>query len=152
MLRAPYFGKALRKHGHVFVERGSEASRRSAREGVQRVLEAGERLIVFPEGRASPGAERRPFKPFCFFEAQRQGKSIEAVVIDYLPDRRQLEWDVNRGMIPQLIELVGRKRTEVSVEFLGTFLPEDPAVDAETWKETIQGRLEAYDRQREAGA
>ncbi|MFH1463449.1 MAG: lysophospholipid acyltransferase family protein [Pseudomonadota bacterium] len=146
MLKAPYFGNALKKHHHVFVERGSEASRRSAREGVQRVLEAGERLIVFPEGRASPGAERRPFKPFCFFEAQRQGKVIEAVVIDYLPDRRQLEWDIHRGMIPQLIELVGRRRTEVSVEFLGTFVPEDPAADAERWKDVVQGKLEEYDR------
>jgi len=148
MLKAPYFGRALAKHGHVFVERGSEASRRSAREGVARVLERGEPLIVFPEGRASPGAERLPFKPFCFFEAQRQGKTIEACVIDYLPDRSQLKWDIHRGMIPQLIELVGRRRSEVSVEFLGSFVPADPAADAERWKEVIEGKLRGYDRRR----
>ena len=150
MRKAPYFGGALAKHGHVFVERSSTTGRRSAREGVERVLYRDERLIVFPEGRASPGAERRPFKPFCFFEAQRQGKTIEACVIDYLPDRKQLEWDIDRGMIPQLIELVGRRRTEVSIEFLGVFTPKDPAIDAEHWKTVIQGRLEEYDREREA--
>ncbi len=150
MRKAPYFGGALAKHGHVFVDRGSEASRRSARDGVRRVLAAGERLIVFPEGRASPGAERRPFKPFCFVEAQRQGKRIEACVIDYLPDRSQLEWDVNRGMIPQLIELVGRRKTTVSIEYLGTWIPEDGAADAAAWKDTIEGKLLAYDRERDA--
>jgi 1-acyl-sn-glycerol-3-phosphate acyltransferase len=149
MRKAPYFGGALVKHGHVFVERGSEASRRSAREGVRRVLDAGERLIVFPEGRASPGAERRPFKPFCFVEAQRQGKRIEACVIDYLPDRSQLEWDVERGMIPQLIELVGRRRTTVSIEFLGSWVPQDGGADAERCKDLIEGKLRAYDAERE---
>lgn len=154
MLKAPYFGGALGKHGHVFVDRGSEASRRSARDGVRRVLEAGERLIVFPEGRASPGAERRPFKPFCFIEAQRQGKRVEACVIDYLPDRSQLEWDVGRGMVPQLIELVGRRRTTVSIEFLGTWVPEDGADDAQRYKQIIEDKLHAHDRERttQAGA
>ena len=148
--KAPYFGRALGKHGHVFVDRGSEASRHSAREGVRRVLAAGERLIVFPEGRASPGAERRPFKPFCFIEAAREGKTIEACVIDYLPDRKQLEWDVNRGMLPQLIELVGRKRTEVSIEFLGTWTPTDGAADAERYKRIIEDKLHAYDAEHAA--
>ncbi len=148
MRKAPYFGRALSKHGHVFVDRGSEASRRSARAGVRRVLEAGERLIVFPEGRASPGAERRPFKPFCFIEAERQGKLVEACVIDYLPDRSQLEWDVNRGMIPQLIELVGRRRTTVSIEYLGAFVPQDGAADAERIRELVEGKLRAHDAER----
>lgn len=150
--KAPYFGGALAKHGHVFVERSSVTGRRSARDGVERVLYRDERLIVFPEGRASPGAERLPFKPFTFFEAQRQGKTIEAVVIDYLPDRRQLEWDVKRPMVPQLIELIGRKRTTVSIEFMGHFEPKDPAADAEQWKQRMQERLEANDREREAAS
>ncbi|MBW2262748.1 MAG: 1-acyl-sn-glycerol-3-phosphate acyltransferase [Deltaproteobacteria bacterium] len=54
MRRVFHFGKALEDQGHVFVERGSEASRRSARDGVRRVLGNGDRIIVFPEGKASP--------------------------------------------------------------------------------------------------
>jgi 1-acyl-sn-glycerol-3-phosphate acyltransferase len=152
MRRVFYFGAALARQGHVFVDRGSEASRRSAREGVRRVLAAGERLIVFPEGRASPGAERRPFKPFCFVEAARQGKRVEACVIDYLPDRRQLEWDVERGMIPQLIELVGRRRTTLSIEYLGSWIPEDGVADAERYHRIIQDKLHTYDAERQAAA
>ncbi len=152
MRRVFYFGNALVKHGHVFVQRGSEASRRSAREGVRRVLGDGERLIVFPEGRASPGAERLPFKPFSFFEAQRQDKRIEACIIDYLPDRSMLKWDVNRRMVPQLIELFGRRRTEVSVEFVPSELLEDPAQDAQRYHDLIEGRLRDYDEERAQGA
>jgi 1-acyl-sn-glycerol-3-phosphate acyltransferase len=116
------------------------------------VLAAGERLMVFPEGRASPGAERRSFKPFCFIEAAAQGKRIEACVIDYLPDRKQLEWNVERGMIPQLIELVGRRRTAVSIEYLGTWVPTDGAADAARYKDIIEGKLRSYDSERAAAA
>jgi 1-acyl-sn-glycerol-3-phosphate acyltransferase len=149
MRRVFYFGKALERQGHVFVERGSESSRRSAREGVRRVLEQGDRIIVFPEGRASPDAERRPFKPFCFFEAARQGKRVEACVIDYLPDRQMLAWDPDRPMMPQLVELVGRPRIDVSVEFLPSEVPDDPEEAARRYHDVIQERLERHDRERE---
>jgi len=146
--RVPHFGKALEREGHVFVERGSEASRRSAREGVQKVLENNDRIIVFPEGRASPGAERRPFKPFCFFEAARQGKRVEMCVIDYLPDRQVLKWDVKRGMLPQLIELIGRRRTHVSVEFFPSEVPKDAEAIAQRYHDIAEGKLKSYDEER----
>lgn len=145
MRKVFYFGKALENQGHVFVERGSEASRRSAREGVRRVLEDGDRIIVFPEGRASPGAERLPFKPFCFHEAARQGKLVEACVLDYLPDRSVLRWDVGSPMLPQLVALFGRRRTTVSVEFFPAERVEDPEKSAVRFHDMIEGRLRAYD-------
>jgi len=147
MRKVFFFGKQLEREGHVFVDRGSKDSRLSAREGARRVLEEGDRLIVFPEGRASPGAKRRPFKKFCFFEAKRQGKLVEACVIDYLPDRSMLKWDVNRGMLPQLIELFGRPRTDVSIEFLPSELVDDPDEAAERYHDLIEGKLREYDRE-----
>lgn len=151
MRKVFHFGRALETQGHVFVERGSEESRRSAREGVARVLENDDRIIVFPEGRASPGAERRPFKPFCFHEAKRQGKSVELCVIDYLPDREMLKWDTSRGMIPQLVELIGRRRTNVSVEFFPVEVPDDPQALAEKYHDIAEGRLNAYDEENRKG-
>lgn len=149
MRRVFHFGKALEDEGHVFVERGSEASRRSAREGVRTVLEAGDRIIVFPEGGSSPGVRRPPFKPFCFFEAARQGKRVEACVVDYLPDRRLLEWDLGRPMFPQLVELFGRKRTLVSMEFFPSELVEDAEALALRYHDLVEQRLAANDRERE---
>jgi 1-acyl-sn-glycerol-3-phosphate acyltransferase len=148
MRKVPHFGKALENQGHVFVERGSEASRRSAREGVRRVLANGDRIIVFPEGYQSPGAERRPFKPFCFFEAAGQKKRVEACVIDYLPDRKVLEWEREKPFLPQLVRLLGRKRIDVSLEFLPSEIVEDPEEAAQRYHDIIEGKLKGYDRER----
>jgi 1-acyl-sn-glycerol-3-phosphate acyltransferase len=151
MRKVLYFGKALERQGHVFVERRSENSRKQARDGVQRILERGERIIIFPEGYSSPGAERRPFKPFSFYEAARQGKRVELCVLDYLPDRRMLEWDRKRRILPQLIELFGRRRTWVSLEFFPSEVPADPAETAERYRRIAQERLGHYDLERNEG-
>jgi 1-acyl-sn-glycerol-3-phosphate acyltransferase len=110
-------------------------------------------VIIFPEGRASPGAERRPFKPFCFFEASRQSRRIEACVIDYLPDRQAVRWDIERKALPQIFEIIGRRRTEVSVEFIPAEIATgDPLEMAQRYHDLIQGRLEEYDCERELRA
>lgn len=149
MRRVPFFGQCLVHQGHVFVKRQDATSRRAAGHGLVQVLERGDRIIVFPEGQASPGAQRLPFKPFSFVAAQRLNKKMQACIIDYLPDREALKWDIKRRMLPQLIELIGRKRTDVSIEFLP---PEEvvgePGDMAKRYKDEIQARLEEHDRQR----
>jgi 1-acyl-sn-glycerol-3-phosphate acyltransferase len=153
MRRVPYFGKALAHQGHVFVERGNKASARDATAGLVKVLEDGDRIIVFPEGGASPGAERKPFKVRSFAEAQRLGKRVELCVLDYVPDRSALAWDVKRGMIAQIIEIIGRHHTDVSVEFFpAEYVEGDPEAFAQRYREIAQGRLEQHDREREARA
>ena len=151
MRRVFYFGRALEKQGHVFVDRASLQSRHQARDGLLKVLKDGDRIIVFPEGRASPGAERLPFKPFSFAAASRANLMVEACVIDYLPDRKMLEWDINRGMVPQLVELIGRRRTDVSIEFFPAEQVDDARAMAERYHDMIQGRLEFYDEEKLAG-
>ena len=147
-----YFGPALEKEGHVFVKRGDRRSGKEALQGVEEVLRRGERIIVFPEGGASPGAARKPFKPGSFAVAQRLGKKVEVCVIDYLPDRKVLEWDVNRPMLPQLVDLFGRKRIDVSVEFFpAEEVTGDPAEYAARWHDIIEERLRTYDAEREKG-
>ncbi|MCP4197007.1 MAG: 1-acyl-sn-glycerol-3-phosphate acyltransferase, partial [Proteobacteria bacterium] len=152
MTRAFFFGKALLKQGHVFVERGSAASRRRASEGLMQVLKDGDRIIVFPEGGASPKAKRPPFRPFSFAAVQQLDKRIQCCAIDYLPDRSMLEWDVKKSTFGQLAQLLGRPRIEVSLEFFPAEKVEDPRQMAKDYHALIQGRLEAHDQEREAGA
>ena len=152
MRRVFYFGGALEKQGHIFVERGSIESRHQARDGLMGALKDGDRVIVFPEGRASPGAQRLPFKPFSFAAAQRQDKLIQACVIDYLPDRKMLEWDIHRHAFPQLVELFGRRRTDVSIEFFDAEKVDDPREAADRYHALIQAKLEEHDREREQAA
>ncbi len=142
--RVFYFGKALLKQEHLFVNRKDAASRRAAGQALVDLLEEGGRVIIFPEGRASPGAERLPFKPFSFVAAQRLGKRVEACVIDYLPDRELLKWDVNRPMFPQLVALFGRRRTDVSIEFFPAApVRGEPDTVAEQYRQMIQSKLES---------
>ena len=150
MRKVFYFGKALQDQGHVFVARASKTSRGQAREGLLKVLQDGDRIIVFPEGKASPGVERPPFKPFSFKAAASTGSLVEACVIDYLPHRGMLKWDINRPMRPQLVALFGRKQTDISIEFFPAQKIEgDPAVAAAHFHGLIQGRLEHYDAEKQ---
>jgi 1-acyl-sn-glycerol-3-phosphate acyltransferase len=152
MRRVFYFGKALEYQGHIFVERGSIESRHQARDGLMGALKDGDRVIVFPEGRASPGAKRLPFKPFSFAAVQRHEKLIQGCVIDYLPDRKMLEWDIKRPMFPQLVDLFGRHRTDVSIEFFPAEKVDDAREAADRYHDLIQGKLEEHDRERAEAA
>jgi 1-acyl-sn-glycerol-3-phosphate acyltransferase len=150
MRRVFYFGKALENQGHLFVDRADKTSMRRTGVDLLKVLHDGDRIIVFPEGRASPGAERLPFKPGSFAAAKRAGKTVELCVLDYLPDRRQVEWDVNRSTFVQLVELFGRWRTDIAVEFFPPEAVDEPDQMAARYHDLVQGRLEANDRAREA--
>jgi 1-acyl-sn-glycerol-3-phosphate acyltransferase len=150
-LRKTFFiGGCLEKEGHVFVERASKSSRRKAGNELLGVLEDGDRVIVFPEGRASPGAERLPFKKGSFSAAKRKGKLVELCVLDYLPDRRMLEWDVDRPTRPQLVDLFGRRRIDISVEFFPAEEVDDPEEIANRYHALVESRLAAHDAEREA--
>ncbi len=149
--RVPFAGRALRHERHIFVKRDSEASRNRARLELTRALENGDRVIIFPEGRGSPGVERLPFKPYAFVAAKRLNKTVEVVALDYLPDRRELAWDISKPMFPQFVRLLGRPRTHVSIEFLKVYVPVDPVTEAAEFKAMIEERLAANDAARLAG-
>ena len=147
--RIPFGGRALRNERHIFVKRDSESSRNEARAGLDHALENGDRVIIFPEGRGNPGAKRLPFKPYSFVVAKRLQKTVEVVAIDYLPDRSEYAWDIDKPMFPQFARLLGRPRTHVSIEFLSVHIPEDPIQEAEHFRSLIEQKLMANDAARE---
>lgn len=149
MRRVFYFGGALVNQGHLFVDRADKKSMRRIGVELIKVMRDGDRIVVFPEGRACPTAERLPFKPGSFAAAKRAEKTVELCVLDYLPDRRQLEWDVNRSTFVQLVELFGRLRTDIAVEFFPPETVDDPERMAERYRAIVVERLEANDRARE---
>jgi 1-acyl-sn-glycerol-3-phosphate acyltransferase len=149
--RIPFFGKCLHDQGHIFVVREDSASRSSAGKEIMKVLKAKERVIVFPEGRGNPSAERLPFAPGSLAVAERLQKQVQACIIDYLPDRRLLEWDVNRAIFPQLVDLFGRFRIHMSLEYLPAAPVVDAKEDAEKYRALIESRLKEHDRLRELG-
>ena len=92
---------------------------------------------------------RKRFRKGSFAAAKEQNKKVELCVIDYLPDRRMLEWDVNRPMRPQLVDLFGRRRIHMSLEFFPAEEVDDPQEIADRYKSIVEERLAAYDAERE---
>jgi 1-acyl-sn-glycerol-3-phosphate acyltransferase len=146
----PFFGKCLVKQRHIFVERDKSTSRQKAGKDIMKALKQGARVIVFPEGRGHPHAERLPFSPGSLAVAERLGKTVQGAVLDYLPDRRMLEWDINRAILPQVVDLFGRFRTHVSIEYLPPRLVNDARAEAESYRRLIESRLAEHDRERES--
>lgn len=145
----PFFGKCLVKQEHIFVKRDDDKSRQAAGKGILKALREGARVIVFPEGGGSPGAKRPPFYPGSLAVAQRLRKTVQACIIDYLPDRRMLEWDVSRKILPQVVDLFGRFRTHISIEYLAAETVEDAKAAAQRYHDIVESRLLEHDEQRE---
>ena len=147
-----FFGKRLHEQKHIFVTREDSGSRSSAGKQLMKVLRDGDRVIVFPEGRGTPGADRLPFAPGSLAVAERLKKRVQPCIIDYLPDRKLLEWDVNRGIFSQLVDLFGRHRIHVSLEYLPAVPVENAKEDAEKYRVIIEERLKLHDRMRRENA
>jgi len=149
--KAPFFGKCLYDQQHIFVERENKASKNRAGKEIMKALKQGARVIVFPEGQGNPVAKRLPYSPGSLAVAQRLGKTVQPVIIDYLPDRSALEWDIHRKVLPQVIELFGRFRTHVSIEYLPATSVTDARADAEKFHDIAEARLREHDAARQTG-
>lgn len=143
-----YFGGALSREGHFFVDREDKTSLRKAAANLLKFSNDFCRIIIFPEGKASPNAERLPFKVGAFAMAKKLDKTVQAVVIDYLPNRQVHKWDTTKKGMPQLIELLGKRRIDVSVEFFpAEKITIDPKEYAVIWHDKIENRLKEHDKE-----
>ena len=79
----PILGAAARAVGTVFVDRASRKSGAATLRAIQRRLEEGETIVLFPEGTTFAGDEVHPFHPGSFVAAARAGAEIVAVGLAY---------------------------------------------------------------------
>ncbi|MFN4087625.1 MAG: lysophospholipid acyltransferase family protein [Alphaproteobacteria bacterium] len=125
----PLFGQLARLQRTVFIER---QARRAAdhRDALQRRLEAGDNLILFPEGTSSDGNRVLPFKSALFSVAERrvdgaplavQPVSIAYARLDGMPVGYMLRplfaWYGDMDLAPHLWRMAGCGRLTVVVEF-----------------------------------
>jgi 1-acyl-sn-glycerol-3-phosphate acyltransferase len=103
-------GPILDKMGHVFIDRHSTARSLSDLEEVVALLEAGERVVVFPEGTFNAEVGMRAFKLGAFKLAARTGVPVVPVAIrgsrkalrdgTWLPKHRAIEVEVLDAIEP----------------------------------------------------
>jgi len=114
----------------IFVERSRRAAVGAQRDQLQRRLEEGVNVILFPEGTSHDGARVLPFKSALFAAAERKVKgrhvvvqpvSLAYIAMDGLPitraQRPTVAWYGDMGLLPHVWKFLTASRTRVALRF-----------------------------------
>ena len=130
----PFFGFLAKLQRTVFVDRQRRTTTRRQRDELARRLDAGDNLILFPEGTSNDGNRTLPFRSALFGVAERKDGSgrtlqpltIQPVSLAYvrlngMPIGRSLRpyvaWYGDMDLFGHLWRLAGLGRITVTVEF-----------------------------------
>jgi len=131
----PFFGFLAKLQRTVFVDRQRRTSTHEQRDQLARRLDAGDNLILFPEGTSNDGNRTLPFRSALFGVAERSGENggpapppltIQPVSIAYvrlngMPVGRSLRpflaWYGDMELVDHLWHVAGLGRITVAVEF-----------------------------------
>lgn len=126
----PVFGVLARLQRTVFVDRRIRSSAVQQRDSLTDRLQAGDNLILFPEGTSNDGNRLRPFKSALFSAAEiRIGDhalAVQPVTVAYVrlngtPIGRHMRpyfaWYGDMALADHLWHLAGLGLTEILVEF-----------------------------------
>ena len=94
-------------------------------EAMCRTMKAGKAMMVFPEGTTSDGKDGLlPFKSTSFQAVIDSGTAVLPVVISYDEKcRSRLQWTGNTGFLNHAWDVLGLKKTEVTVYVLNLIQP-----------------------------
>ncbi len=96
--RWPLIGHLARTVGTVFVERAHRRTLPRMLEELEAAVEAGPRVVLFPEGRTTDGERVLPFRPALLEVAARTGCEVHPVALRYRtgpgmpPARSAIAW------------------------------------------------------------
>jgi lyso-ornithine lipid O-acyltransferase len=118
--RWPLIGALASGIGTIFMARGRESDTAAAAERMTWLLAQSERVVIFPEGTSTDGAEVRIFHARLFQAAIRAGTVVQAVAIHY-PHARDLPSVVpfvgNDDFVQHLWRLLGEASIEAQLRF-----------------------------------
>ena len=81
LLRTPLVGTAIRKSGHLTVERGEASQSVADAEGITAALRGGSSVLVFPEGTFVESPGTLPFRLGAFKSAVETGRPVVPIAI-----------------------------------------------------------------------
>lgn len=131
----PFFGFLAKLQRTVFVDRQRRTTTHEQRDQLAQRLDAGDNLILFPEGTSNDGNRTLPFRSALFGVAERSGEdggsapaplTIQPVSIAYvrlngMPVGRSLRpflaWYGDMELVDHLWHVAGLGRITVAVEF-----------------------------------
>jgi len=117
----PVFGKLCDIAGTVYVDRTRKSGTREANEGIRQALDAGMRVVIFPEGTSSDGTGVLPFYPSLFEPAVACGAPITAACIEYAIEKGSVGQDIaywgEMTFFPHLLKLLSKRGMSAMVRF-----------------------------------
>ncbi len=119
--RWPYFGKAARAGGTIFLDRTSLASAASVAKQIAERLDLPVPVLLFPEGTSTDGTEVRRFHSRLIEPAIAAGAPITAAAIRYeIADgatERELCWYGDEEFLPHLWRVLDVQQFAAHLQF-----------------------------------
>lgn len=141
----PLFGALFRVGGTIFLDRDRARQIPRAMREMERALENGHGVVLFPEGTSSAGDEVLPFRPSLLEVASRAGLPVSYASLTYEtppsePSARQVVcWWGDMTFLPHLARLVALPGFSATVRFGDeTFRAADRKVLAEKLWEAVR--------------
>jgi len=117
----PYFGKAARSGGTLFIDRNSRTSTAQVATQISERLSLPVPVLLFPEGTSSDGSQVLRFHSALFEPAVVAGAPVTAAAVRYVMDdgahERDLCWFGDAGFLPHLWKALGASGFSAHVTF-----------------------------------
>lgn len=117
----PFFGKAARTGGTIFLDRSSLASAMTVAEQISQRLKLQIPVLLFPEGTSTNGSKVLRFHSRLIDPATSAGAPVTAAAIRYVIDggveERELCWFGDVGFLPHLLKALGTPGFSARVRF-----------------------------------
>jgi 1-acyl-sn-glycerol-3-phosphate acyltransferase len=118
--RWPYFGKAARTGGTIFLDRNTRASTVEAARQIADRLKLPIPVLLFPEGTSSDGSQVLRFHSSLYEPAVAASAPVTAAAVRYLLEdgqERDLCWFDNTLFLPHLWKVLGTRGFSAHVTF-----------------------------------
>lgn len=111
----PLIGKGAEWSGVIYVDRNEKDSRKAAREAMEKALEHGFDVLVFPEGTVSGLPGTLPFRYGAFETAWQIKVPVIPIALAYKDPQRDF-W-TNGGLLEQYFKKFGKWKTKARIKF-----------------------------------
>ena len=145
--RWPFFGRAARSGGTLFLDRASLSSANCVAEKIAERLRLPVPVLLFPEGTSTDGSRVQRFHSRLMEPATKNASPITAAAIRYHADagpdgaipERQICWFGTDGFLPHLWNVLGLPRISADIHFGRPKIYSDRRCAAEQTHAEIEG-------------
>jgi len=135
----PLIGQGAEMSGVVFVNRTSRESRKETVEKMEKILDDGYNIIIFPEGTTHDQPTTIDFKMGAFKVAAEKEIPIIAVAIEYTTNDDY--WIGDDTFVPHFLSCFGKVKTQVRIEYSDVIRATDPQELMDKTKAWIDAKM-----------